>query len=40
VLAEDQGVLDQLEAKGFEIRGPVWRSDRVSPVAAPPSPEG
>lgn len=25
VLAEDQGVLDQLEAKGFEIRGPDWR---------------
>ena len=25
VLAEDQGVLDQLEARGFEIRGPVWR---------------
>lgn len=25
VLAEDQGVLDLLEAKGFEIRGPDWR---------------
>lgn len=26
VLAEDQGVLDQLEAKGFDIRGPDWRA--------------
>lgn len=25
VLAEEQGVLDLLEAKGFEIRGPDWR---------------
>lgn len=25
VLAEEQGVLDQLEAKGFDIRGPDWR---------------
>jgi hypothetical protein len=27
VLAEDQGLLDQLEAQGFDIRGPVWRSE-------------
>lgn len=32
VLAEDQGVLDQLEAKGFDIRGPVWRRTDPAPV--------
>jgi uncharacterized protein YbaP (TraB family) len=25
VLAEDGGVLDQLDARGFDIRGPVWK---------------
>lgn len=28
VLAEPGGVLDQLEAQGLEIQGPVWRTDQ------------
>lgn len=27
VLAEEGGVLDQLEEQGFEVRGPMWRND-------------
>lgn len=35
VLAEEQGVLDQLEARGFAIRGPLWRTaDATLPAAA------
>ena len=37
VLADGQGVLDQLEAKGFDIRGPVWRRDDAP--APPEAPE-
>jgi hypothetical protein len=28
VLAEPDGVLDTLEAEGFEIVGPAWKSTR------------
>ncbi|MEO9461564.1 MAG: TraB/GumN family protein [Marinomonas sp.] len=29
VLAEDKGVLDQLEARGFDIAGPEWKSEEA-----------
>ena len=29
VLAEPDGVLDGLEAQGYEIEGPAWKADRV-----------
>lgn len=35
VLAEPDGVLDLLVRRGFDIRGPEWRADKVATTLAP-----
>ncbi|HYD27558.1 TraB/GumN family protein [Brevundimonas sp.] len=39
LLAEEGGVLDGLEARGFEVEGPEWRAD-AAPAAAATAPDG
>ena len=33
VLAEPDGVLDTLQAQGYEIEGPAWKSEAVEAAA-------